>query len=129
MRNFLAVLGAILVVAILVAVLYFGCGSNPRGPLQCVRDLAIIALAIASFIMVLLFMMVAILLMRLVQTTQEKVDPILESAKRTAGTVHGTTTFVSDTLVAPLVSVSGFAAGARRTMQVLFKRKGTKKEV
>jgi hypothetical protein len=49
--------------------------------------------------------------------------PILASAKRTVDTVQGTTTFVSDTLVAPLIGIAGFGSAIKGTANALFNRK------
>jgi len=59
-----------------------------------------------------------------------RVKPILDSAKGTLGNIQGTSSFVSDVLVKPVIKVVSFATGVRKAMAVvagLSKRKGGKK--
>jgi hypothetical protein len=48
--------------------------------------------------------------------------PILYSTQETLGTIRGTTTFVSDRVVQPVVKVSSYTAGVRQAVSVLFGR-------
>jgi hypothetical protein len=43
----------------------------------------------------------------------------LESTKETASTVRGTTVFLSDTFVKPLINAVGYASAANRVISVL----------
>jgi hypothetical protein len=125
MQRAAIVLVLLLIVAAIVAGLYGLCGSSSSA-LQCVRDVAIIVLVLETFVVTLLLALIVLLFGRLISTIQDQVMPVLHSAQRTAQTVEGTTKFVSDTVVAPLISLAGFAAGLRGTVAALLMR-GRKK--
>ena len=52
-------------------------------------------------------------------TLKDDVSPLLDSAHQTVRTVRGTTVFVSETAVSPIIRVYSVAAGARRAVGVL----------
>jgi hypothetical protein len=84
-----------------------------------IRDIAIIILAIGSLFVYVLLAVLIWQIWRLTRYVQTEVKPVLEDAKETLATVRGTTTFLSENVVAPTVSTAGQVAGARRTVQVL----------
>jgi len=88
-----------------------------------VRDLSIIVLAIVSLAVVVLLAVIVLLFGRLINVIQGEVEPILTSAKKTVSTVQGTTTFVADSLVAPLISLAGLGSGLRGTLAALASRR------
>lgn len=55
-------------------------------------------------------------------TLRDHVVPALEKVNDTATTVRGTATFVSESVVAPIIKVAGAAAGARAMVQTLVRR-------
>lgn len=84
-----------------------------------IRDIAIIVLAVESLIVGALLIVLILQLRGLTRMLEEEVQPILESARETATTVRGTTVFVSDTFVKPLISAAGYASAANRVIGVL----------
>jgi hypothetical protein len=67
------------------------------------------------FLAILLFQ-----LQSLISLLRDEVQPILESMNETAGTVRGTTTFVSDAVVTPMIKVASYASAAKSAAQTLF---------
>ena len=122
MQRFGIVLVILLIVAVFGLGLYAVCG-NTSGTLACVRDVAIIILVLETFVVTLLLLVIVLLFARLVSTIQDEVLPILKSAKHTVDTVQGTTTFVSDAFVAPLIGIAGFGSGIKGNVTALFSRK------
>lgn len=122
MQGAAAVVLGLLIVALIVLGLYAACGNN-EGTLTCVRDVAIILLVLETSVVTLLMALIGILSGRLISMTQEQVLPVLESAKKTVQTVQGTTTFVSDSLVAPLITIAGFGSAIKGTVRALFGRR------
>jgi hypothetical protein len=92
-----------------------------------VRDIFIIVLAFESLIVVALLIWLILELRGLTRVLREEVKPILDSAQETVNTVRGTTSFVSDNVVAPFVKVQGYVAGAKIMMDALFGRKPRRK--
>ncbi|MEZ4616465.1 MAG: hypothetical protein R2867_13315 [Caldilineaceae bacterium] len=56
---------------------------------------------------------------RLVKMLQTEVQPIIKDAQETVSTVRGTTTFVSDSVVNPVVKTTSTLVGIRRTVSSL----------
>jgi hypothetical protein len=90
--------------------------------IEVARDLAIIVLALESIVVGVLLGILVIQVMRLVRLLREEVMPILRSTQDTVTTVRGTTDFMADHLVQPVVKASSYAAGARQVISTLFGR-------
>lgn len=58
----------------------------------------------------------------------EDLKPILANAGKTANTVRGTTSFISDNAVKPVVRIYGVVAGLRRAAGVLSGLSGRRKK-
>ncbi|HJX37328.1 MAG TPA: hypothetical protein VJ714_01880 [Anaerolineae bacterium] len=84
-----------------------------------IRDIAIIVLAIESLIIGGLLVVLLLQIRGLTRMLQEEVQPILESTRETASTVRGTTVFLSNTFVKPLINAVGYASAANRVVSVL----------
>ncbi len=92
--------------------------------LAVARDLAIVLLAIESLVIGILLIILIIQVVSLTRMLQDEIKPILNSADETVRTVRGTTTFVSDTFVTPMVRISSFAAGVTQALRILTRRRG-----
>jgi hypothetical protein len=90
--------------------------------LGSVRDLSIIILALESLVVGVLLSILIVQVTRLIRMLRDEVMPILYSTQETLGTVRGTTTFVSDRVVQPVVKLSSYSAGVRQAVHVLFGR-------
>lgn len=84
-----------------------------------IRDIAIIIIALQSIVIGILLGVLIWQVWRLIKMVQNEIKPILTDAQQTVNTVRGTTTFVSDTVVDPVVKTSSTIVGLRRTMQSL----------
>jgi hypothetical protein len=87
-----------------------------------VRDLAIILLAVESLVIGVVLIILVWEIRNLAKLLREEIKPILDSADETARTVRGTTAFVSDTFVNPMVRASSFAAGVVQALRILARR-------
>jgi hypothetical protein len=94
--------------------------------LQEARDLAIVFLAIGAFVVTLLLAIVAGLLWRLIGLIRHEIKPVLVSLQDTASTVKGTTSFVSDSFVSPLIRLSSVFAGLGGTLRSLISQSRSK---
>lgn len=88
------------------------------------RDIAIIILAVESIVIGGLLIFLILQVRSLIRLLQEEVRPILDSTRETVGTVRGTTTLLSETLVNPVVDVVGYLAGVRQVLRTLSGRQG-----
>ncbi|MBC7233125.1 MAG: hypothetical protein H5T68_07810 [Chloroflexi bacterium] len=91
--------------------------------LGVVRDIAIIILALESIVIGIVLTVLLWQLRSLTRLLEQELKPMLDSMRETIGTVKGTTSLVSETIVSPAVKIGGFAAGLRRTMEVLLSLK------
>ena len=64
----------------------------------------------------------------LIKTLEKKITPILDTTNETVSnvsetvnTVRGTATFVSDTVVSPIIKVVSYASGVKKAVQTLTK--------
>jgi len=84
------------------------------------RDIAIIVLAVESIIVGGLLIYLIFQIRNLLRMLEEESKPILNSTRETVGTVRGTTSLLSETLVKPVVEVAGYVAGVRQVLRTLF---------
>jgi hypothetical protein len=132
MKWVFLIIAAILVLAALLIPLYlllFGSITD----LVRVRDTAIIYSALFMCVGAILFILLTGILAYISFTIREYIVPALQKVDDTVKTVRGTTTFVSESVVSPIVKIAGAAAGTRAMVQTLMRRnppklEGAKKE-
>ncbi|MGD8623270.1 MAG: hypothetical protein PVJ34_01945 [Anaerolineae bacterium] len=117
MRTVGLVIGVVLILAILGAALY-GMVSYPLVT-AVIRDISIIVLALVTIIIGLFLVVLIFQLQSLIALLRDEIKPILDSANETASTVRGTTTFVSDSVVRPMIEAASMAAGVGRAIRLL----------
>jgi hypothetical protein len=110
------VIGLLIIVAVIWSVIYLA--NNPQAASN-VRDIFIIFLALMSMLVVVALVILIALLARLVLMLQNEVTPLLTTIDETLRTIRGTTVFMSENVVSPVVKASSYAAGARRFFEVL----------
>ena len=135
-RNIGRTIGIVAAVVVILAILGgigYGLVSYPKFTAN-LRDISIIVLAlvtivIGAFLAILIFQMQS-----LIALLRDEIKPILKSANETVSTVRGTTSFVSDAVVTPMISIASYAAAVRQTIKTLAgsparkKRAGSKSE-
>lgn len=94
--------------------------SNYPAEIQTIRDIFIIALALESCLFGIILLVMLVMLVRLVNTIEFEIKPILEQTNETIGTVKGTTKFVSQNVVNPVVKTTAYVAGIRQGLKTLF---------
>ncbi len=106
--------------------------------LQDWRDIVIIvAGSLMALVLVTVFIFTVVLgiaaraLLSTIRTLlRAEVTPLLDSARQSLENVRGTTAFIGQTAVAPVIRIFGVVAGARRALGVLsgVKRRGNRSE-
>jgi hypothetical protein len=88
------------------------------------RDIAFVVMALETLIVMVLILIIVVLLVITIVLIYDRVIPALEQLNRaintvadTVHTVRGTTTFVGEKVVSPLIEVSSYAAGAARIVK------------
>ncbi len=91
------------------------------------RDIMILAVGSVAFLVLLAILVVVValglasrmLIRRANKLLNDEVTPLLGSAQETLNTVRGTTSFVSESTVRPIIRVYGVVAGAKRAASVI----------
>lgn len=93
-----------------------------------IRDIFIIFMALESLFLGLAVVILIIQVARLINLLQNEIKPILESTNETVSTLRGTTAFLSDNMVQPVIKANEMFAGLRQALVVLgLARSGSKK--
>lgn len=114
--------GVIALVVLLVLLIWLAVwlANNYAAQIEAFRDMFIIMLAVSSCGMALTGVIAVIMLIRLINMLEFEIKPILEKTQETIGTVQGTTRFVSQNVVKPTITLTGYAAGFTAGLRTLF---------
>lgn len=85
-----------------------------------VRDILLIIIALGILALDVLLIILVWQIYKLLVFLTRELAPVVESLQETVGTVRGTATFMSDSMVNPAIGVASKAAGIRRSLDVLF---------
>jgi hypothetical protein len=113
-----AIVVVVLILLALAGLAVWGMATHPLLT-AVIRDISIVVLALVTIIIGLFLVILVFQLQSLIGLLRDEVKPILESANRTASTVRGTTTFVSASMVKPMIEAASLAAGVRRGIRAL----------
>ena len=123
----IAVITILFLIGTTIGVIYLA-KSNVQVTSQ-IRDIFIIILVLESFLIGAALIILIIQLALLSNLLQNEIRPILSSTKETIRTVKGTSQFISERAVKPIVSIGGLLAGGRKLFEIVgFIRKGNQKE-
>lgn len=111
-RNLIigGVIAAVVVLAILIGGIIWL--LQPGTDTARIRDIFIIFMALESLLIGLTLVILIVQMARLINLLQNEIKPILDSTSETVSTLRGTTTFLSDNLVEPVIKMNEFLAGA-----------------
>ncbi len=115
------ILAVILVLAGIVAVVYFLLQEG--SPTSTIRDIFIIFMAFESLIIGAALVVLIIQVASLLNLLQNEVKPILQSTSETVNTLRGTTEFLSENLVEPVIKLNSYLAGLRKFFDVFGSKK------
>jgi hypothetical protein len=82
------------------------------------RDIFIIFLAVESLIVGVAVVVLLLQVASLINLIQNEVKPILYSTSETVNTLRGTTEFLSETVVEPVIKLNSSIAGLRRFFEL-----------
>jgi hypothetical protein len=119
--------GALIVIAALItgAVLLF---RNPATA-ENVRDVFIIFMALEFMLIGVALVILIVQLAVLITMLRHEVKPILDATNETLNTVRGTTAFLSENLVDPVIKLNSYLAALTQVVETLgiFGRSGRRK--
>lgn len=122
-QLFLAILGVIGVIALCACGVWFSSRFVSSATLvnvsSSIRDVLLIVLAIESIFVGAFLLLMLWQLYQLIRLLRDEIIPLLNTTKDTVEHVKHTTTFVGQSVSAPLISAAGLVAGVRAMMNTL----------
>jgi len=114
------VLGVVIILALVITALVFLLSpSTDEGYVARIRDVFIIIMALESFLIGAVLILLIIQIARLTNLLQNEIKPILDSTNETVSTLRGTSQFLSDNLVEPVMKINEVSAALQRLLEVL----------
>ncbi len=83
------------------------------------RDIAVIILAFETLLVIFFLGVMTVLLIYVILTLEREIKPVLDAISETIYTVRGTTTFVSDTVVSPIIEVASIVGAVKGAVQAI----------
>lgn len=100
---------------------------QPATPTERIRDVFIIFMALESLILGLVLVILIIQLARLINLLQNEIKPILDATNDTINNLRGTTAFLSDNLIEPVIKLNEYLAGFQQVFRVIGLARGKSK--
>lgn len=102
------VVAVLVIVASLVASIW--ALTLPSTDTAKIRDIFIIFMALESLLLMLVLVILIIQMARLINLLQNEIKPILDSTNETVSTLRGTSVFLGDNLVQPVIRLNEYLA-------------------
>ncbi len=118
LRIAVAAAVALLIIAGLVASVVLLVKAGPDTA-ALVRDIFIIFMGLISLLVMVALIILIIQLAVLINLLQNEIKPILHSTTETVNNLRGTTTFISNNLVEPIIKLNEYLAGLRRFLDLI----------
>ncbi len=115
------IIGAVFLLIILIAgiVLAVIAMVNHPDQTETIRDIVIIFMAVESLLIGLTLVLLIVQLARLTALLQNEIKPILDSTNDTISTLRGTTQFLSNNLVKPVMKANSTASAIRQALGII----------
>ena len=116
------IIGVVVLLVLLgVAMIYFL--LQPTTPTDKIRDVFIIIVALESLVIGVALVVLIVQLASLINLLQNEVRPILIATNETVNTLRGTSEFLSENVVEPVIKLNGYLAGLYRMLELMGVRK------
>ncbi len=114
-------LGALIVLGLIIFGLYM-LGDDDQSALERLRDIAVIFIVLLLFLVTVLLAGITAGLLYLILQIKDRVIPALEELTATLKRVKGTTDFMTEEAVKPIISVASSIAGVRAMAKTFTER-------
>ncbi len=121
-KTWIFVVVAVVILALVIGAIVLMLSSAPES-VGKIRDIFIIFLALESLIIGVVLTILVVQISLLINLLQNEIKPILTSTSETVNTLKGTTTFISNNLVAPVIKMNEYLAGLKKLIELLFPAK------
>jgi len=113
------IVGGLLIVFVVLFVVLYLLGGPEQSPLERVRDIAVIFLALSAVLVVLLLGALVGVGIWLALLIRDHLIPLLGAATETMTRAKGTVEFVGETVARPIIKTYGRVAGLRALIRTL----------
>lgn len=110
--------GLVIILALVIAAVYFLSTTDPANTSR-IRDIFIIFMGLESLVIGIALIILVLQLATLINLIQNEVKPILHSTNDTVNTLRGTTTFLSNNLVEPVIKLNEYLAVIKRLLDLI----------
>jgi len=111
------IVAAVVLIILIIASIWFL--LQPTTETAKIKDVFIIFMALQSLFLGIILIVLIIQLARLINLLQNDIKPILDSTNETVSTLRGTTAFLSDNVVEPVIKMNEYMAGITKALAVL----------
>lgn len=115
------VIGIIILLAIIIGSVIFL--MQPTTDTARFRDVFIIFMALESIVIGLALIILIIQIAKLINLLQNEIKPIIDSTNETVSTLRGTTQFLSNNLIEPVLKLNEYLAGLQHLFRFIKPKK------
>jgi hypothetical protein len=116
-KAWITILVSVLIIGLIVLGIVF-LSKSDLNTTSHVRDIFIIVMAFESIVIGAALVVLVVQISRLINLLQNEVKPILKSTKETVDTLKGTSQFLSENLVEPVIKLNGYLAGLKHLLEI-----------
>ncbi|PKN93384.1 MAG: hypothetical protein CVU44_10895 [Chloroflexi bacterium HGW-Chloroflexi-6] len=113
----LSIGGVLLLVLIILSIVFLMMAEGETT--SKIRDIFIIFMALESLVIGVALIVLIVQVSSLVNLLQNEVRPMLEATNETINTLRGTTEFLGENLVDPVIKLNSYLAGLRRLLDMV----------
>jgi membrane protein implicated in regulation of membrane protease activity len=117
-RPWVIIVIAVVLLALVTAAVYFLLQADAATTTK-IRDIFIIFMALEFVVLGVALVILIIQLAKLVNLLENEVKPIIAATSETINTLKGTTEFLSENLVAPVIKLNSYMAGFKKVFDLL----------
>jgi hypothetical protein len=129
-KNILGIFILVLILLIFVGLIVLGILYLTGHPAQAatIRDIFVILLALESLVVGVALVILIIQIASLINLINNDIRPVVEETRETLNIVKGTSTFIGDQLVKPVIRINSYVAGLIKLAELFSSRRKGKKE-
>jgi hypothetical protein len=118
-KKILYIIIAVVVLLVLLCIAAISFLLLPSTPTDKIRDVFIIFVAIETGVIGVALVVLIVQIASITNLLQNEVKPILLATKETVNTLRGTTEFLGENFVEPVITLQGYLAGLVRVLELL----------
>ncbi len=117
-KPWLIIVIAVIILGLIGTAVFFLMQAD-AGTTEKIRDVFIIFMALEFAVLGVALVILIVQLAKLVNLLENEVKPIIANTAETINTLKGTTEFLSENLVTPVIKLNGYMAGFKKVFDLL----------